>query len=40
MIHRRKALRYFAEKIVVAVLENTNFNFTLLIEGILIEAAV
>ena len=40
MIHQRKALIYFAEKIVMAVIENTNFNFTSLIEEILIEAAV
>ena len=40
MIHRRKALIYFAEKLVMAVLENTNFNFTSLIEEIFIEVAI
>ena len=35
MIHRRKGLIYFAEEIVMAVLENTNFNFMSLIEEIL-----
>ena len=37
MIHRRRTLIYFAEKIVMAILEN---NFTSLIEEIHIEAAV
>ena len=37
MIHRRKALIYFAEEIVIDVLENTNFNFTSLIEEILMQ---
>ena len=40
MIHRRKALIYSAEKLVMAVLENTNFNFTSLIEEIFIEVAI
>ena len=40
MINRRKALIYFAEKLVMAVLENTNFNFTSLIEEIFIEVAI
>ena len=35
MIHRRKALIYFAEEIVMAVLKNKNFNFASLIEEIL-----
>ena len=37
MIHRRKALIYFAEEIVIDVLENTNFNFTSLIQEILMQ---
>ena len=37
LIHRRKALIYFAEQIVIDVLENTNFNFTSLIEEILMQ---
>ena len=37
MIHRRKALIYFAEETVIDVLENTNFNFTSLIEEILMQ---
>ena len=37
MIHRRNALIYFAEEIAIDVLENTNFNFTLLIEEILMQ---
>ena len=40
MINRRRTLIYFKEKIVMAILENTNFNFTSLIEEIHIEAAV
>ena len=40
MIHRRRTLIYFAEKIVMAILENTNFNFTSPNEEIHIEAAV
>ena len=28
MVHRRKARIYFAEEIAIAVLENTDFNFT------------
>ena len=39
MIHRRKPLIYFAEKIFMAVFENKNFKFTSLIEEILLEAA-
>ena len=37
MIHRRKALIYFAEEIVMAVLKNKNFNFASLIEEILMQ---
>ena len=37
MIHRRKALKYFAEGIIMVVLENTNFNFTSLIEEIFMQ---
>ena len=36
----KEELIYFTEKIVMAILENANFNFTSLIEEILIEAAV
>ena len=37
MIHRRKALICFAEEIVIDVLENSNFNFTSLIQEILMQ---
>ena len=40
MINRRRTLIYFAEKVVIAILENANFNFTSLIDKIHIEAAV
>ena len=39
MINRRRTLIYFAEKIIMAILENANFNFTSLIDEIHIEAA-
>ena len=35
MIYRGKALIYFAEEIVMVVLENANLNFTSLIDEIL-----
>ena len=38
MINRRRTLKYFAEKIFMTILENTNFNLTSLIEEIHIEA--
>ena len=40
MISQRRTLIYFAEKIVMAILENTNFNFTSLMKEIHIEAVV
>ena len=35
MIYRRKALIYFAEEIIMTVFVNRNFNFTSVIEEIL-----